>query len=412
MNRKYSPEMRERALRMLAEARPEHPNLMSAVRHVAGLLGMSPETLRLWQRRYEVDAGVKPGVTSDAAAEIKRLQKEVAELRKANEILKAASVFFAKGARPPLDEMIRFIDEHRDRFGVELICRVLGPAVQGFVTSRGYRAATSRTPSARSLRDDLLVPEVARLHAENYGVYGRRKMHALMRRQGWDVGRDQTERLMRLAGVRGVKKSKRVYTTKSDPAAVLPRDLVQRRFTADGPRRLWVCDVTYVATWAGFAFVAFVTDVYSRRIVGWNVAATLKAEILPMQALDMAAWDAGGDLSGLTHHSDHGSNYMAMVYTDRILELGAVPSTGTVGDSYDNAMAEAVNNLYKTELIRQRGPWRTVEQVELATLEYVWWWNHQRLHGELDMRTPIEAEAAYYADLESAQQSPAGQRNR
>ncbi|WP_419672758.1 IS3 family transposase [Agromyces seonyuensis] len=412
MNRKYSPEMRERALRMLAEARPEHPNLMSAVRHVAGLLGMSPETLRLWQRRYEVDAGVKPGVTSDAAAEIKRLQKEVAELRKANEILKAASVFFRQGARPPLDEMIRFIDEHRDRFGVELICRVLGPAVQGFVTSRGYRAATSRTPSARSLRDDLLVPEVARLHAENYGVYGRRKMHALMRRQGWDVGRDQTERLMRLAGVRGVKKSKRVYTTKSDPAAVLPRDLVQRRFTADGPRRLWVCDVTYVATWAGFAFVAFVTDVYSRRIVGWNVAATLKAEILPMQALDMAAWDAGGDLSGLTHHSDHGSNYMAMVYTDRILELGAVPSTGTVGDSYDNAMAEAVNNLYKTELIRQRGPWRTVEQVELATLEYVWWWNHQRLHGELDMRTPIEAEAAYYADLESAQQSPAGQRNR
>nr|WP_272898158.1 IS3 family transposase [Agromyces seonyuensis] len=227
-----------------------------------------------------------------------------------------------------------------------------------------------------------MVPEVARLHAENYGVYGRRKMHALMRRQGWDIGRDQTERLMRLAGVRGVKKSKRVFTTKSDPAAALPKDLVQRRFTADG------------------------------RIVGWNVAATLKAEILHMQALDMAARDAGGDLSGLTHHSDHGSNYMATVYTDRILELGAVPSTGTVGDSYDNAMAEAVNNLDKTELIRQRGPWRTVEQVELATLEYVWWWNHQRLHGELDMRTPIEVETAHHADLESAQQSPAGQRNR
>ncbi|QKJ18054.1 IS3 family transposase [Microbacterium hominis] len=409
MNRKYSPEMRERALRMLAEARPEHPNLMSAVRHVAGLLGMSPETLRLWQRRYEVDAGTKPGVTSDAAAEIKQLQKENAELRKANEILKAASVFFAKGARPPLTEMIRFIDEHRDRFGVELICRVLRPAVQGFLTSRGYRAAVGRAPSARQLKDELLVPEVARLHAENYGVYGRRKMHALMRRQGWDIGRDQTERLMRLAGVRGVLKSKRVFTTRADKTTVLPSDLVNRRFTAPAPRRLWVCDVTYVATWSGFAYVAFVTDVYSRRIVGWNVAATLRSEILPMQALDMAAWGAGGRLDGLIHHADHGSNYTAMVYTDRIVELGAVPSTGTVGDSYDNAMAEAVNNLYKTELIRQRGPWRTVEQVELATLEWVWWWNNQRLHGELDMRTPIEVEDAYYDDLESAQPAPAGQ---
>lgn len=305
--------------------------------------------------------------------------------------------------------MIRFINEYRDRFGVELICRVLRPAIQGFVTSRGYRAAVGRTPSARQLRDDLLVPEVARLHAENYGVYGRRKMHALLRRQGWDIGRDQTARLMRLAGVRGVRKSKRVFTTRADRTLSLPKDLVNRRFTAAAPRRLWVCDVTYVATWSGFAYVAFVTDVYSRRIVGWNVAATLRAEILPLQALDMAAWDAGGDLTGLTHHSDHGSNYMAMVYTDRVVELGAIPSTGTVGDSYDNAMAEAINNLYKTELIRQRGPWRTVEQVELATLEYVWWWNNQRLHGELDMRTPIEVENTYYADLESAQPAPAGQ---
>ena len=308
--------------------------------------------------------------------------------------------------------MIRFINEHRDRFGVELICQVLRPAVRGFLTSRGYRAAVNRTPSARQLQDDLLVPEIVRLHAENYGVYGRRKMHALMRRQGWDIGRDQTERLMRLAGVRGVRKSKRVFTTKSDPALQRPTDLVNRRFTADGPRRLWVCDVTYVATCSGFAYVAFVTDVYSRRIVGWNVAATLRAEILPMQALDMAAWDAGDDLTGLTHHSDHGSNYMAMVYTDRIVELGAVPSTGTVGDSFDNAMAEAVNNLYKTELIRQRGPWRTVEQVELATLEWVWWWNNSRLHGELDMRTPLEVEQAYYADQESAQPAPARQGSR
>lgn len=305
--------------------------------------------------------------------------------------------------------MIRFIEMHRDRFGVELICRVLRPAVRGFVSSRGYRAAKARVPSARQLREELLVPEVARLHAENYSVYGRRKMHALLGRQGWDIGRDQTERLMRLAGVRGVRKSKKVFTTRSDKKAALPGDLVNRRFTADAPQRLWVCDVTYVATWSGFAYVAFVTDVYSRRIVGWNVAATLRSEILPLQALDMAAWGAGGDLTGLIHHADHGSNYTAMVYTDPIEELGAVPSTGTVGDSFDNAMAEAVNNLYKTELIRQQGPWRTVEQVELATLEWVWWWNNSRLHGELDMRTPLEVENAYYADHESGLPATVGQ---
>ncbi|MCY7288998.1 MAG: IS3 family transposase [Cryobacterium sp.] len=304
--------------------------------------------------------------------------------------------------------MIRFITENRDRFGVELICQVLRPAVRGFLTARGYRAAAGRTPSARRLRDDLLVLESARLHAENYGVYERRKMHALMRRQGWAIGRDQTERLIREAGVHRVRKSARVFTTKSDPALQRPRDLVNRRFTADGPRRLWVCEVTYVATWSGFAYIAFITNVYSRRIVGWDVASTLRVEILPLQALYVAAWDAGGDLTGVTHHSDHGSNYMAMVYTDRIAELGVVPSTGTVGDSYDDALAEAINNLYKSESIRQQSPWRAVEQVELATAEYVWWWNNQRLHGGLDMRTPLEVEQAYYADLESAHPDFAG----
>ena len=305
--------------------------------------------------------------------------------------------------------MIRFIDMHRDQFGVELICRVLKDAVRGFLTSRGYRAAKSRPASARQLKDELLVGEIRRLHAENYGVYGVRKMHALLRRQGWDVGRDQTARLMRLAGVRGVKRSKKVFTTKPDPTIPQPKDLVKRNFTAPAPRRLWVADITYVATWAGFAYVAFVIDVFSRMIVGWNVASTLKADVLPLQALNMAAFNATGALDELVHHADHGSNYLSIVYTDRIVELGAKPSTGTVGDSFDNALAEAVNGLYKTELIRRQGPWRTIEQVELATLEYVWWWNNQRLHGELDYRPPVEVEDAYYADLESAQPVIAGQ---
>jgi transposase InsO family protein len=294
--------------------------------------------------------------------------------------------------------MIRFIGVYRDRFGVEAICRTLGAAECGFLTARGYQAARSRPPSARALSDDLLGAEIARLHAEHYSVYGVRKMHALMRRQGWVIGRDQTARLMRARRLRGVRRGKRVFTTRPDPAAARPADLVQRQFTADAPRRLWVADITYVRTWQGFAYVAFVTDAYSRRIVGWNVASTLRADILPLQALDMAAWHAGGNLAGLIHHADHGSNYLSLLYTSRIAELGATPSTGTVGDSYDNALAEAVNGLYKTELIRQRGPWRTIEQVELATLEWVWWWNHQRLHGELGHRTPAEAETAYYAD--------------
>jgi putative transposase len=301
--------------------------------------------------------------------------------------------------------MIRFIDMFRDRFGVEAICRTLGATGSGFLTVRGYRAARTRPRSARAIRDDVLGAEIARLHAETYGVYGVRKMHALMRRQGWLVGRDQTGRIMRTFGLEGARRSRRVFTTRPDPAALRPADLVQRRFCADAPCRLWVSDITYVATWSGFAYVAFVTDVFPRRIVGWSVSASLRTEQSPLPALEMAAWSSG-DITGLVHHSDRGSNYVSLVYTDRILELGAKPSVGSVGDSYDNALAEAINGLYKTELIRRRGPWRTIEQVELATLEWVWWCNNQRLHTELDYRTPAEVETAHYADLESPEPTP------
>ncbi|QIM16927.1 IS3 family transposase [Leucobacter insecticola] len=397
MARKYDQEFRARALRMLAEALPEQTSLHAASQHVGGLLGVSPDTLRIWYRRTQIDTGVRPGITTDVAEENRRLRRENAELKKANEVLKAASIFFAKGTRPATNEMIKFIDTYRDRFGVEFLCRTLRAAVRGFITSRGYRAAKRRLPSARQLRDELLVPEIRRLHEANYGVYGVRKMHALVKREGWEIGRDQTARLMRLADVQGVTRRAKAFTTRSDSARDLPGDLVNRAFTAAAPRCLWVADITYVATWSGFAYVAFITDVYARKIVGWSVASTLKTEALPLQALDMAAWNIGGNLAGVTHHSDHGSNYMSLRYTERVRELGAMPSTGTVGDSYDNALAETVNGLYKAELIRRRGPWKTVEEVELATLEYVWWWNNQRLHEALEYRTPVEVEAAYYA---------------
>jgi putative transposase len=304
--------------------------------------------------------------------------------------------------------MIAFIDQMKYRFGVELLCRELRPAVRRLLAARGYRSATARLPSARQLRDELLVPEVAWLHQENCGVYGRRKIRARMRRRGWQIGRDQTARLMKLAGVQGVRRSKRTFTTKSEPTTIKPDDLVNRRFTAPAPRRLRVADNTYVATWSGFAYVAFVTDVFSRRIVGWRVAPTLRADVLPLRALDMAAWDAGGDLTGLVHYPDHGSNYLAVVYTNRIVELGAKPSTSSI-DSYDDALAETVSGLLKTELIRRRGPWRTVQQVKLANLEWVWWWNNARLHGELDYRAPIEIEHTYYADQETPLPATAGQ---
>ena len=293
--------------------------------------------------------------------------------------------------------MIRYVDAYRDQFGVELICRVLGNTVGGFMTSRGYRAAKSRPMSNRAIRDQVLGDQMERLHAENYGVYGVRKMYYLMRRQGWLVGRDHVARVMKTRGIGGVRRGRTTFTTKTKTSDSYPLDRVHRQFHADCPNQLWVADITYVATWQGFAYVAFVTDVFSRKIVGWSVSSTLKTDMLPLQALNMAAWMVSDDLTGLVHHSDRGFNYVSLAYTDRIVELGGTPSVGSKGDSNDNALAESQFALFKTELIKKRSPWRTVEQVELATLEWVWWFNNQRLHSELDYQTPAEVEAEYYA---------------
>lgn len=229
--------------------------------------------------------------------------------------------------------MIRYVDAYRDQFGVEFICRVLGNTAGGFMTSRGYRAAKTREPSSRAIRDQVLGDEIERLHAENFGVYGVRKMHRLMQRQGWLVGRDQVARVMKTRGIKGVRRGRMTFTTRSKTADTYPTDKVNRQFVATRPCQLWVADITYVATWAGFAYVAFVTDVFSRKIVGWSVSSTLKTDMLPLQSLNMAAWMVSDDLTGLVHHSDRGSNYVALAYTDRILELGGTPSIESKGDS-------------------------------------------------------------------------------
>ena len=289
--------------------------------------------------------------------------------------------------------MVDYIDQHKEEFGVEPICDTLQ-----FAPST-YYAAKSRLPSARALRDQVMMPILMALWVANRKVYGAHKLWRAAQRSGHEIGRDQVARLMRALDIEGVRRA-RTQTTRPDAGAERPPDLVERRFSADAPNQLWVVDLTYVATWAGMAYVCFITDAFSRRIVGWRVASHMRASMV-LDALEMARWSRGTHLEGLVAHSDAGSQFTSVRWGERLVELGATPSIGSVGDSYDNALAEAVNNLYKTELIRgpDQGPWRTVEDVELATLGWVSWFNHTRLHGTLNDIPPVEHEEAYYAQL-------------
>ena len=286
--------------------------------------------------------------------------------------------------------MIRFIDEHRARFGIEPICRTLA------VAPSSYYAARSRPPSARQQTDEQLADVMTRVHRANFGVYGIRKMWKAMRRLGVDAGRDRVARVMRSLELRGATRARKVRTTRPAIVDARPADLVERVFAASAPDRLWVADLTYVWTRAGFAYAAFVVDVFSRRIVGWRVAVTLRAD-LALDALDMAIWARGQPLTGLVHHSDRGVQYLSIRYTERLAQAEAVSSVGSRGDSYDNALAESVIGLYKGELIERRGPWLTVEQVERSTAEWVAWWNNVRLHEGCGYLPPAEYEAAYHA---------------
>lgn len=265
-----------------------------------------------------------------------------------------------------------------------------------------YYAARHRAPSARTLRDAEITPKLVDLHRENYGVYGARKLWKASQRAGLDIGRDQTARLMRSAGLQGVMRTRKVRTTRPDPRAPRHPDLVKREFSAAAPNRLWVTDLTYVPTWAGVAYVCFIIDAFSRTIVGWRCAANMRTQTV-LDAIEMARWSRGHHHEQLRCHSDAGSQFTSIRYGERLAEIGATPSIGTVGDSYDNALAETVNGYYKAELIRgparaERGPWKTVEDVELATLGWVHWHNNQRLHGYLGDVPPAEYEHVFYAE--------------
>jgi transposase InsO family protein len=294
--------------------------------------------------------------------------------------------------------MIAFIDDHRGVYGVEPICRVL-PIAPSTYHARVMQRADPAKASPRARHDQVLMEQIRRVHATNFGVYGARKVWRQLSREGIAVARCTVERLMRRMGLRGVVRGKETRTTIVDKAIPCPADKVNRQFRAPQPNMLWVSDFTYVATWQGFVYVAFVIDVFARRIVGWRVSRTAHAAFV-LDALEQALHDRRPAKGGLTHHSDRGSQYVSIRYTERLLEAGIEPSVGSVGDSYDNALAETVIGLFKTEVIRRRGPWRSLETVEYATLEWVDWYNTRRLFEPIGNIPPAEAEARYYAQLE------------
>jgi putative transposase len=288
---------------------------------------------------------------------------------------------------------VSFIRAHQERWGIEPICKALR------VAPSTYDAATTRAPSARAVRDEELKAAIRRIWDEQRQVYGADKVWAQLKREGTRVARCTVERLMRVLGLRGVVRGTRsVRTTLGGELSARPADLVARQFRAAAPDQLWVADLTYVKTHTGWVYVAVVIDVFSRFVIGWQTSASLRTD-LALDALEMALWRRRARrLNGLVHHSDRGIQYLAIRYSERLAEAGIAASVGSRGDSYDNALAESFHGLYKTELIRHRGPWRGLDDVEYATLEYIDWFNHRRLHGELGMIPPAEFEAIYYHD--------------
>ena len=299
--------------------------------------------------------------------------------------------------------MIRYIDDHREDFGVEPICRVLPIAPSTYYQHKGQGRDPDRR-SDRAKRDEALEPEIQRVWEENFKVYGVRKVWRQMNREGFDVARCTVDRLMRKLGLEGVIRGyKKHWTTIADDTQARPADLVNREFSATRPNQLWVADITFVATWSGFVHVAFIIDVFARVIVGWRVSRSLKTDLV-LDALEQALWSRT-KTGELIHHSDRGSQYLSIHYTEKLAEAGIESSVGGVGDSYDNALAETINGLYKTEVIRKRGPWKTIDEIEYATLEWVDWFNNRRILEPIGNIPPAEFELMYYQQLKESSEA-------
>ena len=344
-----------------------------------------------------MDRGDRAGIPTEVAEELKALERENRELRQANEILRKASAYFAPGGtRPPTEDMIAFIDAHRGVLGVEPICRHL-PIAPSTHFDHAAKRADPNLRSDRAKRDAELRVEIRRVFDANFQVYGVRKAWRQLRRDGVDVARCTV--LMKTMGLAGVTRGRKIKTTLPDRDLACPLDKVNRAFRVPAPNRLWVSDFTYVATWQGFVYVAFVIDAFARRIVAWRVSRTAHAGFV-LDALEQAVHQRR-PANGLVHHSDRGSQYLSIKYTERLTDAGIGPSVGSVGDSYDNALAETVIGLFKTEVIQPRGPWRNVDAVEYATLEWVDWFNNRRLLEPIGNIPPAEAEANFHAAMDT-----------
>ncbi|EHN4924921.1 IS3 family transposase [Escherichia coli] len=394
-NTRFSPEVRQRAVRMVLESQSEYDSQWATICSIAPKIGCTPETLRVWVRQHERDTGGGDGgLTTAERQRLKELERENRELRRSNDILRQASAYFGEGGvRPPLEKMMPLLDKLRGQYGVGPVCSELHIAPSTYYHCQQQRHHPDKR-SARAQHDDWLKREIQRVYDENHQVYGVRKVWRQLLREGIRVARCTVARLMAVMGLAGVLRGKKVRTTISRKA-VAAGDRVNRQFVAERPDQLWVADFTYVSTWRGFVYVAFIIDVFAGYIVGWRVSSSMETTFV-LDALEQALWARRP--SGTVHHSDKGSQYVSLAYTQRLKEAGLLASTGSTGDSYDNAMAESINGLYKAEVIHRKS-WKNRAEVELATLTWVDWYNNRRLLERLGHTPPAEAEKAYYASI-------------
>ncbi|WP_409125015.1 IS3 family transposase [Shigella boydii] len=394
-NTRFSPEVRQRAVRMVLESQGEYDSQWATICSIAPKIGCTPETLRVWVRQHERDTGGGDGgLTTAERQRLKELERENRELRRSNDILRQASAYFCEGGvRPPLEKMMPLLDKLREQYGGGPLCSELHIAPSTYYHCQQQRHHPDKR-SARAQRDDWLKKEIQRVYDENHKVYGVRKVWRQLLREGIRVARCTVARLMAVMGLAGVLRGKKVRTTISRKA-VAAGDRVNRQFVAERPDQLWVADFTYVSTWQGFVYVAFIIDVFAGYIVGWRVSSSMETTFV-LDALEQALWARRP--SGTVHHSDKGSQYVSLAYTQRLKEAGLLASTGSTGDSYDNAMAESINGLYKAEVIHRKS-WKNRAEVELATLTWGDWYNNRRLLERLGHTPPAEAEKAYYASI-------------
>ncbi|MCK8639827.1 IS3 family transposase [Acinetobacter schindleri] len=397
---KYTPEIRERAVQLLIESEKDYPSNWAAITAIAPKIGCTPETLRAWhQKHLDQQNPIKVQQISDQE-KMKQMEREIKELKRANEILRKAAGFFRPGgARPPTQIMVDFIHNNKDRYGVDAICRILPIAASTYyrtldLADEKHRFAREHR-AKRDLHDLHHAEEIKRIWKESSGRYGVRKVWQQLKRDGYVIARCTVARLMQKLGIQGVWRGKNKQTTRNRDDQKRADDLVKRNFNADRPDQLWVSDFTYIQTNSGCFYTAFIIDVFSRAIVGWKVSTRMNTDMV-LDALEQALHDRGMP-KNVIHHSDRGVQYLSIRYTNRLEDANLRASVDTTGDSYDNALAETVNGLYKTEVIEYlKADWQGLADVQLATLNWVDWFNKKRVHSALGYVSPFEFEAMYY----------------